>query len=55
MNQAQIQKLIQRKKFWNSFAAMLGFMTLLFALLVVLILFYDLAKPECPGSVKSFF
>jgi len=50
-----IQKLIQRKKWMNSFAALLGFLTLFFALIVVLVLFYDLAKTGIPRLSQEFF
>lgn len=49
------QKLIQKKKFWNGLAAVLGFITLLFSLLVVLVLFYDLAKTGVPRLSTDFF
>jgi phosphate transport system permease protein len=50
-----IQKLIQRKKMWNGIASIMGFMTLAFALLVVLVLFYDLAKTGVPRLNSEFF
>lgn len=50
-----IQKLIRRKKIWNGLAALLGFLTLLFALIVVLVLFYDLAKTGIPRLSVDFF
>ncbi len=49
------QKLIQKKKFWNGLAVVLGFITLLFSLLVVLVLFYDLAKTGVPRLSTDFF
>lgn len=50
-----IQKLIRRKKIWNGLAALLGFLILLFALIVVLVLFYDLAKTGIPRLSVDFF
>ncbi len=50
-----IQKLIQRKKLLNGIAAAMGFLTLLFALIVVLVLFYDLAKTGIPRLSTEFF
>lgn len=51
----ELQKLIKRKKLWNGIAALLGFLTLLFALIVVLVLFYDLAKTGVPRLSSEFF
>lgn len=51
----ELNKLIQRKKMWNGVAAVLGFMTLLFALLIVLLLFFDLAKTGVPRLSSEFF
>lgn len=51
----ELSKLIQRKKMWNGVAAILGFLTLAFALLVVLVLFYDLAKTGVPRLTLDFF
>ncbi len=50
-----IQQIIRRKKIINTFAAILGFLTLAFALLVVLVLFYDLAKTGVPRLSVDFF
>jgi len=50
-----LHQLIKRKKLLNSLAGILGFMTLFFALLVVLILFYDLAKTGIPRLSTDFF
>jgi phosphate transport system permease protein len=50
-----LHKLIKRKKMWNAVASVLGFLTLLFALLVVLVLFWDLAKTGVPRLSKEFF
>jgi phosphate transport system permease protein len=51
----EIQGLIRRKKVLNGLAVVLGFMTLMFALLVVLILFYDLARTGIPRLSSEFF
>ncbi|MEY4616331.1 MAG: phosphate transporter, permease protein [Pseudomonadota bacterium] len=51
----ELQQLIQRKKIINSLAALFGFLTLVFALIVVLVLFYDLAKTGVPRLSTEFF
>lgn len=51
----ELQSIIKQKKLINGIASILGFLTLLFALVVVLVLFYDLAKTGIPRLSVDFF